>query len=90
MELRALGCTGYSLTDEAVADLSASPVARGLRRLHLSDCSQLTAVALASIASGCPWLTELQLEGFRRVPRDERIEAAFELSIDLTTCWLQS
>uniref|UniRef100_A0A1I8J2E0 F-box/LRR-repeat protein 15 n=1 Tax=Macrostomum lignano TaxID=282301 RepID=A0A1I8J2E0_9PLAT len=68
MEFRALGCTGSSLTDEAVADLCASPVARGLRRLHLSDCSQWTAAALASIASGCPWLTELQLEGFRRDP----------------------
>uniref|UniRef100_A0A1I8J0V3 F-box domain-containing protein n=1 Tax=Macrostomum lignano TaxID=282301 RepID=A0A1I8J0V3_9PLAT len=66
MEFRALDCTGFSLTDEAVADLCVSPVARGLRWLHLSDCSQLTAVALASIASGCPWLTELQLEGFRR------------------------
>uniref|UniRef100_A0A1I8G2G5 F-box domain-containing protein n=1 Tax=Macrostomum lignano TaxID=282301 RepID=A0A1I8G2G5_9PLAT len=77
-EFWAIYCRKSVLTDEAVADLCASPVARGLRRLSLSDCSQLTAVALASIASGCPWLTELQLEGFRRVPRDERIEAAFE------------
>uniref|UniRef100_A0A1I8JS30 F-box domain-containing protein n=1 Tax=Macrostomum lignano TaxID=282301 RepID=A0A1I8JS30_9PLAT len=53
-----------SLTDEALADLCASPVARGLRRLSLSfDCSQLTAASLASIASGCPLLTRLVLGG---------------------------
>uniref|UniRef100_A0A1I8F470 F-box domain-containing protein n=1 Tax=Macrostomum lignano TaxID=282301 RepID=A0A1I8F470_9PLAT len=51
-------CSQAQLTDEALADLCASPVARGLRRLSLSfDCSQLTAASLASIASGCPLLT---------------------------------
>uniref|UniRef100_A0A1I8HH54 F-box domain-containing protein n=2 Tax=Macrostomum lignano TaxID=282301 RepID=A0A1I8HH54_9PLAT len=63
-ELRAHRCSRRSLTDEALADLCASPVARGLRRLSLSfDCSQLTAASLASIASGCPLLTRLVLAG---------------------------
>ncbi|PAA51675.1 hypothetical protein BOX15_Mlig030928g10 [Macrostomum lignano] len=54
-------CSESSLTDEAVADLCASPAVRGLRRLFLSDCSRLTAACLPSIASGCPQLTHLAL-----------------------------
>ncbi|PAA66287.1 hypothetical protein BOX15_Mlig026428g1, partial [Macrostomum lignano] len=52
-----------SLTDEAIADLCASPVARGLRRLWLSGCTQLTPAALASIRNGCPWLQQLVIAG---------------------------
>ncbi|PAA50306.1 hypothetical protein BOX15_Mlig001195g2, partial [Macrostomum lignano] len=62
-EFEAFGCD-CSLCDEGVAALCTSPIARGLRRLCLQPdrCSrQLTAASLASIASGCPWLTQLAL-----------------------------
>uniref|UniRef100_A0A1I8HGM4 F-box/LRR-repeat protein 15 n=1 Tax=Macrostomum lignano TaxID=282301 RepID=A0A1I8HGM4_9PLAT len=74
-----------SLTDEAVADLCASPVARGLRRLCLSPCFQLTRASLASIASSCPWLTRLTLNGCRRISQADLqlAQPAFEQRVEL-------
>uniref|UniRef100_A0A1I8HS43 F-box domain-containing protein n=1 Tax=Macrostomum lignano TaxID=282301 RepID=A0A1I8HS43_9PLAT len=84
-EFSAVNCSESSLTDEAVANLCASPVARGLRRLNLSQCRQLTAAALASIASGCPWLTRLALKPFPKLVESELSEfrASFEQCLEV-------
>ncbi|PAA61999.1 hypothetical protein BOX15_Mlig022867g1 [Macrostomum lignano] len=64
-EFAALKFSDASLNDEFVAELCRTPVARGLRRLELSDCRSLTDSALVSIAGACPHLTDLKLSGLQ-------------------------
>ena len=65
--LRLGGC--FRLTDAALVDLLAAR-GGGLRHLHLSGNSQLSARGVAAIGAHCASLEELELEGLDQLPPD--------------------